>query len=794
MLAQDATLEWRPAEPPRTRIDRETGPLTGPGARRPLTGGEGRPPLTAGGDGVPGLTGSEGRRPLTEGPLASVVARDVQLDRLGERIHQTHKHHGGAVVLVGEPGVGKTTLAEQAAQRAGADGAVVAWSRCLDTAAAPAYWPWIQLLREVPDGPGVTAARQRLCGEAGPVGEGGAAAFHAYEIVLAALKEVTSKATLVAFIDDLHAADEPSLALFQLLAGDLHRLGVLIVATLRDTEPSYALERALGDLLRHRGVERLSVPSLLPAEVERLAARTIGQQPDADVTTALFERTGGNLFYLTELLRLLGSEHRSQPPTAATVTMLDVPSGIRDVVHRRVQRLPDNTQALLTLSAVAGRDIDPDLLERAADVDSEELMLALEPAVAGGILATSDTGWDYRFRHPLIHESIYARIGRVERARLHARVATALESLADVDTSRLAQLAHHYLRAGPVGEPAKAVRYGREAAGAAMRQGAWTEARRHLEQALAAITAAVPDAEGTRCDVLIELGQARRAAGLVRESHQALEEAIQIADALGDEDRVLTAAVGFGTVALWASRGWGSAIRGSWPSWNANWPDWATTTTTARSASWPRWPASCFSTRAPAAGTTPTRPSTWPSASATLAPSASPPRPTSSPPSSTTTSAPRATVIEELLNDPRWKLGADIEAVLRTNLLTERLRSGDVAVFDAEIARVRELATDVLHSTELESQLHFMEASRDLIVGNAAGASEASDRGFRLMLPVSSMWAEPAATVSKTNLMLISGTLADHAEELADLAVNPPHPSVPHIAAPGGAGVRRAGR
>ena len=91
-----------------------------------------------------------------------------------------------------------------------------------------------------------------------------------------------------------------------------------------------------------------------------------------------------------------------------------------------------------------------------------------------------------------------------------------------------------------------------------MRQGVWGDAMRHLEQALAVVpTAAAHDPVTTRCDVLTELGLARRAAGLTGESHEALDEAIRVADALGDEERVLSAAVAFGTPSLWGSRGWG---------------------------------------------------------------------------------------------------------------------------------------------------------------------------------------------------------------------------------------------
>jgi hypothetical protein len=185
------------------------------------------------------------------------------------------------------------------------------------------------------------------------------------------------------------------------------------------------------------------------------------------------------------------------------------------------------------------------------------LLLDLEPAIAAGLVTAAESGWGFGFRHPLIHESLYASVGRVDRARLHARSAAALEDISSASTADVVQLAYHYLSAGPFGDRAKAVTYAREAAARAVRQGAWQDAARHLEQALAAISAALPHADATRCDMLVELGQARRSGGLIREAHLAFDESISLADRIGDQDRVLAAAVAFGAPQLWGPREWG---------------------------------------------------------------------------------------------------------------------------------------------------------------------------------------------------------------------------------------------
>ena len=310
VLAQDPSLDWQP--------DAAAGAATAPA-----------PPMPA------------GAQPAGEPAAASLVGRDPELAHLRSRLRQAASGHGGAVVLVGEPGAGKATLAEAAAGLAAAAGVTAAWGRCLDAAATPAFWPWSQVLRALPDGPRVQAARRRLDGDiAGDgdvagTGEDSARQFRAYEAVAAALGEAAAGVPVLAVVNDLHAADDASLALLQLLAGDLHRMAVLLLFTVRDTERSRPLGQALGELLRHPGAERVAVSALEPAGVAAVVERLTGEPPHADVVAALMDRTGGNPFYATELVRLISSEHRRRPLAAGDVQAHDVPSGIRDVLLRR---------------------------------------------------------------------------------------------------------------------------------------------------------------------------------------------------------------------------------------------------------------------------------------------------------------------------------------------------------------------------------------------------------------------------------------------------------------------------
>jgi DNA-binding SARP family transcriptional activator/DNA-binding CsgD family transcriptional regulator len=768
VLAQDPSLDWQP--------DTAAAAVAAPAPAMPA----GAQPAA--------------QQPAGEPPAPSLVGRGAELAQLRDTLRRAGSGHGGAVVLVGEPGAGKTTLAEAAAQLAAAAGIITAWGRCPDTASAPAYWPWSQVLRGLPDGPQVQAARQRLDGDIASggdiagAGEDSARQFRAYESVAAARGEAATDAPVLAVVDDLHAADDASLALLQLLAGDLHRMPVTLLCTVRGTEPSRPLDQALGELLRHPGAQRMAVSAFEPADIATLVEQLTTEPPHAGVVAALMDRTGGNPFYTTELVRLISSEHRRQPLTADDVQAHDVPSGIRDVLLRRVGRLPEDTQSLLTVAAVAGLELQPDLLEHVTGIDAEELLLNLEPAIAAGLVTTAAGGWGFRFRHPLIHESLYASVGRVDRARLHARVAAALEDISTATAADVVQLAYHYLSAGPFGDPARAVMYAREAGARAVRQGAWQDAARHLEQALTAVSPALPDADAIRCDVLVELGQARRSGGKIREAQAAFQESISLADRIGDEDRVLAAAVAFGAPQLWGPREWGETdthliallerqldrIGDSDPARRIR---ILATLATELYFGEGALRGMRYADEALEAARRLGRPDELGIAVSAYLWSA---RMTDQMPQI------RA-VLDEMITE-RWAdLTPRAQGVVLGNQLHDRLRFGDLAGFDAEFEQAWHLATDVLHSPELQGQLGIMQGCRHLVCGDLERAADLMGSAFQSLQGLGTTWREPSLFVLDSCRMLLTGTLADHAEQIAARLARPDHPSIPHLAAPAAA-------
>ncbi|WP_182886368.1 AfsR/SARP family transcriptional regulator [Microbispora sp. H10885] len=490
--------------------------------------------------------------PHAASPAASsaFIAREQELARLGERLGGVRRGRGGVLLVTGEAGIGKTRLAQLAAEEAEARGVAVVWGRCVEAEAAPPFWPWLQALREL--GERGRAAARLLAGEgADAPADPEAALFELYEGVLAALAR-SGTPTLVV-LDDLHAADAASLRLLGFLAAELHRRPVLVLATVRP-EPGREPERlrdALAALTREPGAERLTLRPFTAEDVAAFLRRH--DLTDPALAGLLYRRTGGNPFYLGELLRLLGSEHRLDAAS------LGVPEGVMEVIGRRVARLPGPTTELLRRAAVLGRDVSLDVLEALTRTPAEEVMSLLEPAVAVGILAEAPDGFDYRFSHALVRDALYAGLGRLDKARLHLHVAEALESLPMTlpggdGTARLPVLAHHFAMAARVGGADKAVGYAARAARQATAQRAYDEAVELWEKALLALGRRDP---ARRCRLLIELGRSLRVIGDVARARAVLEEAIALAEDTGDREALVEAVAVFGTLSVWNWRSYG---------------------------------------------------------------------------------------------------------------------------------------------------------------------------------------------------------------------------------------------
>ncbi|NEK58947.1 AAA family ATPase [Geodermatophilus sabuli] len=476
------------------------------------------------------------------GPGAeALVGREAELAHLRTVADQVAGGRPAVVVLGGEPGIGKTRLAEAAADACLAAGWSVAWSRCADDAGAPALWPWTQVLEQLgqeeltppPDDPGADAD---------------AARFRLFQDLRTRLTAAITRPVLVV-LDDLQGADTTSVQLLGLLARHLPRGPLMIVVTVRtvgEDLPEVVVD-CLARLNREPAASRIRLSGLATEDVAALMAGQLGAVGGHALAETVHDRTAGNPFFVVELARWMVSTHDLR------LDRVPVPPSIREVLRNRLARLSEGTREVLELAAVAGREVTLDLLE-AAGTPAEAALAALDSATAFGLVVEGRQPWSWRFTHALVQEVLHGDLPRLRRARLNARLAAALERRATggrADDAVVERLAHHFVEAVPVAGPGPALRYSTAAAQAARERLAHGEAAAHVRRALALLDPAGPGVTRTRHDLLTALGNDLLNSGQRTEAGEVVAEAIALARELGDRRCLLESAAVWGSPTLW---------------------------------------------------------------------------------------------------------------------------------------------------------------------------------------------------------------------------------------------------
>lgn len=458
------------------------------------------------------------------------VGRRRELEELAAAVRAATAGSGGVVLLSGEPGVGKTRIADEASRLAREQGAAVAWGRTWEAGGAPPYWPWTRALRDVVGAlaadvvgeavtglaPRVAAILPELSSQAPGPGVGLDAPaderFALFDAMSSFLRRLAASRPLVLVLDDLHAADEPTLLLLHFVARDARSAPLLLVGTYREAEA--ARNAQIGALLSDIGREgrHLQLSGLDRSELADLAAARFGNPVDEAMVASLVEATGGNPFFASELLQL------SRLRSGMSLSRTDVPNTVRDTIRGRFDLLDGQTVETLRTAAVLGREFDATTLARATDQPIEQVLERLEPALDNGLLVESDSG--FAFAHGLMRETLYDDTRTTTRAQLHAKVLESFERLGPADRERhLSELAHHALEAASAGAD-RAIDYARRAAAAAMTRLAFEEAVRHNQMALRAADLLGADAT-TRLQLQLNLSAAQGAAGDVAAGREA---------------------------------------------------------------------------------------------------------------------------------------------------------------------------------------------------------------------------------------------------------------------------------
>jgi DNA-binding SARP family transcriptional activator len=386
-----------------------------------------------------------------------------------------------AVMLAGEPGIGKTRLAEEFARVAYEDGATVLAGSCYEETLVP-YQPFVEALRHYiaccPPGEltvQVAPRRAQLATIVPELADTDATPppaslgaeqerFRLFEAVCSLLSDSAHLRPMVLVLDDLHWADQPSLLLLRQLARSAKYAPLMVLGTYRPVEvgAEHPLASTLAELRRSRTVHSLALSGLPEAEVGELIEGRSGQPAAPEFIRRVAERSEGNPFFIEELLHDVGSKADWDSAVGG------VPESVRDLLLRRLRVLSEDSRHVLSIAAVAGRELELGVLERVLQVPRERLVDLIEETIDADILVeVAQSVGRLSFSHALFRETIYGQLSATRRATIHGRIAAAIE---DEPTERpdehAGALAHHYRAAG---ELRKAFDYHRRAATAAER-------------------------------------------------------------------------------------------------------------------------------------------------------------------------------------------------------------------------------------------------------------------------------------------------------------------------------------
>ncbi|MGH3981372.1 MAG: ATP-binding protein [Pseudonocardiaceae bacterium] len=448
-----------------------------------------------------------------------LVGRERELAALVEHLESALGAHPRVVLCRGEPGIGKTRMAEELTGLAATRGVPAAWGPAAESSGAPPYWPWRQVLRAVSasvdivtiaDELGLTPDLVRLAPDVfdAPGGDRGGSGssedrFRLFDAMARLLSDITSSAPWVIVLDDAHRADYGSLLLLHHVVRTLARQRLLVMVNHRDTEPVH-------DVLV-TGLAREPVTRLI--DLRGLAAPAVGKQLAALVGRAIapaqIERvhavTGGNPFFVGEMGRALAD-------AGAAASAVPVPPSVLQTINERLDRLPPKSVWLLRAASIVGREFSVDVVARMVGEPVLGCLGQLDEAAAAGLVESIATPGQHRFVHVLIRDAIEAGLGTAERVQLHRSAAEAVEELyAGRLEPHLSDLARHWAAAAVLGERGRASGWIRRAAGEAVSRLAYEEGVRLYRLALDVGVRELDDLD--RCQLLLALGAAQSLSG-----------------------------------------------------------------------------------------------------------------------------------------------------------------------------------------------------------------------------------------------------------------------------------------
>lgn len=466
-----------------------------------------------------------------------MVGREHDLHVLRTALEEADHGRPGFAVLTGGAGIGKSRLVEELAHDAAARGWRLAVGQCSQEEGAPPLWPWLSVLETL----GATLDEPEPGDDPGGL-------FRVRAEVARLIRDAASDVPMLLVLEDLHWADPSTLGVLRLLTETISTERLLVVATWRpQPEPHPDLQGVAGALARRHALRRdLDGLSQGPAVAlfEDVSGRPLPRHAGAE----LHQRTQGNAFFIVELARLARSDEREIDEVLGPETL---PTAVAEVIGRRLASLPESTVSVLRTAAVVGHSFDLETLGDVTRVGPDELLDAVEPALAAGLLE-EDTAEVFHFAHALVADVLRSSGSVTRLARTHRLVAEVLEQR----PGREAEVAWHWREAGPR-HVDRAWRAAAAAAAAATRVHAYLDAAELLQGALALQQLDDAVTPGDELDLLQQAVDVYRWASMLPELVAAVERSIEVAEAAGDLTRSARAATQTTRRMLWRSAPYG---------------------------------------------------------------------------------------------------------------------------------------------------------------------------------------------------------------------------------------------
>jgi DNA-binding CsgD family transcriptional regulator/tetratricopeptide (TPR) repeat protein len=463
--------------------------------------------------------------------LTPFAGREVELRQLRAGLERAADGHVQLLLLIGEPGIGKTRLAEELAIHAEARDCRVLWGSCHEWEGAPAYWPWVQVIRAavrdwdresllglsnsgIADVAQLVPELRVLLPDLNehPATEADAARFRLFEGMTAFITMVARERPLVVVLDDLHWADTPSLLLLQFMAQQARHIPLLLVGTYRDIDIGrhHPLLDVLGQLARVQDSQRIALRGLAYGETRDVITSVAGYELPERTVALVQRKTEGNPFFVTEVARYFIAEAAAAATDSPGEIQFRVPESVREVIGSRLRHLSVDCFELLAVASIIGRDFPLRLLTAVSNIPTATVVERLDEAMEARLIDAGSPVGNYRFHHALIQEALYAGLPLGQRLRLHKATGAALESLRAPEAEPpLDELAYHFFQAAPLGAAEEAIAYAIKAAERSMTRFAWESAIENFQRASQVFNlVAQPDAL-QRCELLLALGEAQ---------------------------------------------------------------------------------------------------------------------------------------------------------------------------------------------------------------------------------------------------------------------------------------------